>query len=263
MRSIRTWGCTAIAAFALGGLAAEGAAALPEVGRCVSRAGTGKYSDSNCHFKGLHGSYEWEHNPLLRHFTASGNEAVIEDASGLKIVCWSNSSSGEYLSTTTTREVKNVIMVLTRCTIPNVDIACNSAGAQEGEIVSNRLKGKLAYISGKGTNAPVVGQLLAPESKRAAFREWTCGGGLATGEEEQGSGGGHATVIATIAPLNTMSTVFEEEYKGANGVQQPQHVEGSTLIDNLEVSREEGPFELADQVFATTITNEEALEIKA
>jgi hypothetical protein len=154
-------------------------------------------------------------------------------------------------------------MTFTACTIPLIGGGCHSPGAEPGTLVSNKLKGKLAYISGKGTKAPVVGQLLAPEAAfKGVFRQWECFG-AAKVREAQGPGKGHATVIALVGTLNTMSTTLSETYTGAKGTQQPQHIEGSSLLYNLESSLNGGAFELSDQAFATTITNEEALEIKA
>jgi hypothetical protein len=267
MGVIRIGALCALAALALSGMGADAASALPELGRCVAKAGTGRYKDSNCRYRaGIHAAeklYEWQRNASPGHFSAEGGEAVIEEASGTKVVCMGSSSSGEYVPASAVGEVKNVVLALHNCLIPPVTVTCQSPGASEFEFVTSRLKGKLAYISGKGTKTPVVGQVLAPEAKGSAFREWECSGGALAVEEEQGPGLGHATVIAEIGPANTMSTAFSEEYKGASGVQEPQHTQGSTRIDNLEASVNEGAFELDDQVFAMTITNEEALEIKA
>ncbi|HXR28374.1 MAG TPA: hypothetical protein VN772_02265 [Solirubrobacteraceae bacterium] len=255
-----------MAAVAIGAISAQAAAALPEVGRCVAQAGTGKYKDAGCREKAgaltSEKAFEWKRNPLNGKFAAVGGKAVIETAEGVVLECGSESATGEYLTTTSTKAVKNVVMVLEDCQVPLLGGACHSPGAEAGRIVSNKLKGKLAYISGKGTKTPVVGQLLAPEGT-GVFREWECFGGATRIREAAGAGKGHATAIAEVATLNTMSATLSETYKGAKGVQESQHIEGSTALYNLEASLNGGTAQLADQAFATTITNEEALEIKA
>jgi len=78
---------------------------------------------------------------------------------------------------------------------------------------------------------------------------------------------GHETVIADFskASLNVMSTTSEEIYAGEKGIQNPNHKEGSAVIDNLEssLSGPKGTFEKSDQELTTQVTNEEALELKA
>jgi hypothetical protein len=262
---MRNW-VAALATVALvSALAATGASALPEIGRCVTQSG-GKYRDANCTVKATlkaPGSYEWNKNAVNAGFTAVGDELRIEDVAGAEVHCGESSERGEYLIALSTKEAHHVVIAGTHCELPLVSGSCQTKGAAAGEIVSRALKGKLAYISGKHTPSVVVGQLLKPEVKSAPFREWECPAVAVSVREANGPENGHATVIATISPLNTMSSTFTEVYRGSEGAQEPQHTEGSTVIDNLEQSLSEGPFERDDQTGELTITNEEPLEIKA
>ena len=254
-----------LGALALGALSATAAAALPEIGRCVSQAG-GKYRDSNCTAKASlksPGSFEWKKNPVNAGFTAAGGEFRIQTAGGVELHCETSAERGEYVIALNTKEVHHVVITGVRCEVPLLDADCQTKGASAFEIVSSALKGKLAYVSGRHTPAAVLGQLLAPEMKAGPFREWECPAVGASLREANGPEGGHATVIATIGPLNVMSLTFTERYRGSKGIQEPQHIEGSTVIDNLEQSINGGPFERADQTGELTITNEEPLEIKA
>jgi hypothetical protein len=67
------------------------------------------------------------------------------------------------------------------------------------------------------------------------------------------------------ASVDVMSTAADTIYTGTKGVQEPDHKEGSEVIDNLEfsVSGPKGTFEKGDWEIATGITNEEELEILA
>jgi hypothetical protein len=101
------------------------------------------------------------------------------------------------------------------------DADCHTKGASAGELISSRLKGHFAYVSGKGTTAPVVGELLSPEAG-GAFREWECPAIGVSVYEGQGPEKGHATLVGDVGPVNTMSTAFTARYAGSNGIQSPQ-----------------------------------------
>jgi hypothetical protein len=261
---MRNWVVVLATAALLSALVAASASALPEIGRCVSQAG-GKYRDANCTVHAsvkFPGPFEWKKNPVNAGFTAAGVFLHIETASE-EAHCQESEERGEYVVALSTKEMHHVVITGNKCELPLTSGPCQTHGAAPAEIVTRALKGKLAYISGKHTPSVVVGQLLAPEVKSGPFREWECPAVEVTVREANGPENGHATVIATIGPLNTMSSTFTEVYRGSKGVQEPQHIEGSTVIDNLEQSLSEGPFELDDQTGELTITNEEPLEIKA
>src|SRR4030081_3248272 len=97
MRRTRAMGLFLAAALLATAFAASSASALPEVGRCVAQAG-GKYSNSVCTKKVTSGgTFEFikgaNKKPGL---TATSGAAVLEGASGTKIVCKSSTATGKY-----------------------------------------------------------------------------------------------------------------------------------------------------------------------
>jgi hypothetical protein len=114
---------------------------------------------------------------------------------------------------------------------------------------------------------------LTPTKAKGLFAEFEClGGGIVVkvkGKEGAAEGGrtGGNCIIAPIEPANTMSLTAKQVYKGSGGKQEPQHFQdkGTTLSKfcNLESNTNGGAFEAATQALTTTVTDEEALEIKA
>jgi hypothetical protein len=221
------------------------------------------------------GQFEFARNALKEGFTASGGEAVWETVSGTKVRCKAVSESGEYLekgATPYTREMRHVVIVFRGCQVAAFEAACESGGAAEGEIITASLHGLLGYISGEKTTTPVVGLMLTPETPKGPTSEFDCANGATHSREKgvegmvEGRKGGNC-VIAPILPANMMSTTFSLAYGGNAGQQEPQHFEdkGTTLAKfcNLESNANGGAYERFTWTFGLTLTNEEALEIKA
>jgi hypothetical protein len=190
---------------------------------------------------------------------------VIETAAGSKFLCKAESDKGEYRETgsaPSTKEVQGVVITFTGCGLP-FSAQCKSKGAPVGDFITAKLSGRLGYVSGKGTKASVVGQELHPEGMRGLFLAMECQEGAIKFEIREGSGKGGDCIIAETAHVNEMRTFNEELFSGSGGVQSPQHLEGSSHLCNLESRVNGGVFERATLAFNTTITNEEALEIKA
>lgn len=269
MRRIRIMGLSLIAVFALGAVVAGNAFALPEVGRCVSKAG-GKYTEAACLTKASGTKpklYEWEKNAVKIGFTATGGEGVLETKAGTKVVCTAQSAKGDYLAkgaTPSTKEVNKVVATFTGCTLPVISASCNTKGDPSGTIITDALKGPMGYVSGEKTKTPVIGQELTPETKKGAFAEFECGAGAVKIVVKEGPGKGGNCVISPLSEVNVMSTTVGETYSGSAGVQNPQHFQKTpTKICNLESAANGGTPERATQGLETTITNEEALEVKA
>jgi hypothetical protein len=249
------------------------ASALPEVGRCVAQAGTGKYKDANCTLKAgkltSEKAFEFEKGAEKVNFTSAGGEGVLETVSGTKITCKTQSATGKFDNDSgVIKEVESVLAKFEGCAIPALETPCQS-GSEIGKISTFLLKGPLGYISGEKTKTPVVGQLLTPEKAKGFFAEFKClEGGITVkvkGKEGsvEGKTGGNC-IIAPVEPPNTMSTTAKQVYKGSGGKQEPQHFQLSTSkFCNLESNTNGGSFEAATQALTTTITSEEALEIKA
>jgi hypothetical protein len=264
---MRIVGLCLVAVFALTAFAASSASALPEIGRCVSQPGTGKYKDSNCTVKAgkltSEKSFEWKKAPVKTHFTSAGGAGVLETETGTRVECTAQSAAGEYkVVNGASKEVTNVVATFTGCSLPIIGAKCNTVGHGEGEIVTNPLKGPMGYISGKGTKTPVVGQELTPVTSKGAFATFECSSAAKIVVKEGAKKGGNC-IISTLAPANVMSTTASDTYAGAAGKQEPQHFEGSTKICNLESALNGGAAERSTQLLETTITNEEELEIKA
>lgn len=264
MKRMRIVGLCLVAAFALSAIVPGSASALPEIGKCVAKAG-GKYTNAGCTTKGK-GSFEWQKVITKKKFTSAGGEGVLEGASGTQISCKTQSAVGEYKGTTSFKEVTNVKATFNGCELPLFKAECKTKGAAAGEITTTGLTGKLAYTSGKGTGSPKVNQGLTPLVKKKGFALFEC---PAVGVEVyvgEGKEKGHETILAEITPVRTMALTSTEIYAGSKGVQSPQFVEGkATVIDNLEssLSGPKGTFERSDQALETVVTNEEELEILA
>jgi hypothetical protein len=268
MDRIRIVGLAMVAALALGAFAASSASALPELGRCVAKAG-GKYKDSNCTEKATGGSFEFVKNAIKKKFTSEGGEGVLETVSGNTVKCTKETAVGEYLekgTTPSTKEVHHVVATFTGCSAPALGLSCKTAGHAEGEIVTNELEGKMGYISGKGTKTPVVGQELKPGKTAPGklFAKFECGPGLAIIEVGKGTVAptGNDCIIAPIAPVNVMALTATETYSGSAGKQNPEKFSTSTKICNLESRTNGGAWERATQALTATVIAEEELEIK-
>jgi len=271
-------GLCLVAAFALTVIGAGTASALPEIGRCVAQAGTGKYKDANCTVKAgklvSEKAFEFKKGAKSEtegvHFTSKGGEGVLETVSGTKITCKTQSAVGKYdQDSGVIKEVESVVASFEGCGIPALETKCNSTGAEEGKISTFLLKGPLGYISGEKTKTPVVGQELTPEKAKGFFAEFKClGGGITVkvkGKEGavEGKTGGNC-IEAPVANANEMSTTATQTYSGSGGKQSPQHFQLSTSkYCNLESNTNGGAYEAATQALTTVVTNEEALEIKA
>ncbi|HWX97101.1 MAG TPA: hypothetical protein VNZ01_09645 [Solirubrobacteraceae bacterium] len=256
---------TCVISFALAGIAWG----VPEVGRCVAQPGTGKYKDDNCTQKaGSHASekaFEFKKGAPRKSFKASGGEVVLA-TSETKIVCRAESAIGEYRETLgAITGVQKLVMRFTGCSLPSF-VECETKGAEPEEFVTSSLKGSFGYISGEKTKTPVVGIKLQPEKAKGPFLEYECGRGavlVKLGVSAKTPNGNDCT-IGTLSPPNLMSTSFNEAFSQSKGVQSPQSFQSTpTKICNLEVSANGGAYERAGLGFESTITNEEALEIKA
>jgi hypothetical protein len=264
-------GSLAIAFLTTGALTTQSALALPEIGRCVAQPGTGRYKDANCTAKAgkltSEKAFEFKKGAIKKAFNAAGGETVIEGASGTKIICQAQSASGEYRETLgSIKGAQKVVIRFTGCSLPALGITCETKGTQAGEFVTNSLKGSLGYISGEKTKTPVVGLELQPEKAKGPFLEFECGGGAVfvkigvSGKTPNGND----CAIGTLTPPNLMSTTFNDAFSQSEGVQKPQSFQSTpTKVCNLEVSANGGAFERTAFGFESTITNEEALEIRA
>lgn len=233
-------GLTAIVIFAA---VSTASAKLPEWGECTASHG-GKYSDAGCIHRahGKTGEYEW--TPLEaerivngRPLTASGS-IVFETQHGKRIECAEMSEDEESFDPIERYKDRTPLWEMTGCQSEGQE--CKTPFAQAEEITNTFAWGEEAaeegqpapgwtvtpgFIEGKGSEAPVVGMAYAPKNDERMFLPIECAGEIGTvwiGGQKKG----HDTTIATISPVNTMSTEFTETFaQSAPGIQSPEALE--------------------------------------
>jgi hypothetical protein len=290
VRHIRTITLCLIAACAIGALAASSAsAALPEWGKCVKvpvevkgkLKTKGKYANANCteatggeyeFLKGTSGIADTEFTN-----TMTTPEALLETSGGVQVKCSAQTATG---SLSGAKEVSEVQVVFNGCYTPTIgNFTCenefeNNHTYVQGVIFTRRLKGKLGYVSGKGTNSPVVGLSLEPEQKNAPFAIFGCGEPgyppvifTQVGRKPRGANG-RDSIISPISPVNAMGTETVQEYTQESGVQAPASFENGKpdfLESQVFNGYGEGGWEQSGQqeTAVTKLNSGEELEIKA
>lgn len=215
----------------------------PEYGRCLKvTTGTGKYSSGDCATEEAGGSYEWTPGVGKAYFTLSGGAGTLETVGETRIVCKTESGTGEYSGT---KEIANEVLELAGCEYEGSK--CTTAGAATGEIVTSALRGELGW---KNKKTGAVALDLLPEEEEAPIAEAKCGSAPVV---VQGS---------VIVPLtkDTMQTADTLQYEEAKGKQQPERFEGEPK-DVLEASIAGEAFEQAGLTVTSTQTNEEEVEV--
>jgi hypothetical protein len=172
--------------------------------------------------------------------------ATLETTSGERVECSGISATGEY---TGAKTVGNVGVKFTGCEM-NEEVACASAAASAGEIVTNTLSGGLGIIKAEGLAVnDTVGISLAATSGEVVA-EFDCGtlSVVVTG-----------SVIHQVT-TNKMQLEEDEKYVQRKGEQKPEKFEGEPT-DVLE-STIDGIFhEQSGEELLTTLVNEEKVEV--
>jgi len=267
-----------LAAFALAAIGAGSAVAAvtPEVGRCVAKAG-GKYKDGACTEKAGKAASEKKFEFLKGAekvgWKSAGGESVLETEEKDQITCKSQSAVGKWdLDSGKITEVESAVSTFAGCEFGVLKVKCQNNGVEESGVIKvNAVKGPLGYISGEKTAKPVIGQSLTPETGKF-FAEFECGKGVllskvrGTESTVEGRKGGKC-LISQEEVANKMTETFTSHFKGAEG--KPGHQEqqffqpATSPYCNLESNANGGPYEKGTETLTTTLTNEEALEIKA
>ena len=234
MKTIRLVTMAVLAVVTTGAVGAASASAFepPELGRCVKvAAGTGNFTSATCVKKelaGKFGSYEWNPGAAKPKFTTTGGVGTLTALSGVTVVCKTEASGGEF---NTPQTVTGVTVRFTGC--ESAGFKCATAGAKEGEIVTNPLEGRLGIIN-KGKKQ--IGEGLFPTAADGGlYVTFNCGVAL------------HITVggsvINPITPIDKMIgpglTVTHEtlKYKATAGKQIPEKFEtGLTDILITEIN---------------------------
>jgi hypothetical protein len=229
----------------------------PEFGRCVKLAKgvKGQYSTAACTVAAtsLKFGFEWEAGPGPKaKFTTKIKEttlATFETVKKALVVCKGETSTGEY---TGLKTVGNVVFTFTGCEMGGAK--CASAGAAEGEVLTNALEGALG-IEKASTEGPVKNKIamdLFPVGGTGSLTEFSCG---ATPVAIRGS------VINPVL-ANKMNLTATVKYAAVSGKQKPEKFEGLPR-DVLETSFGEAAFEQSALKLVTVQTNEEKIEINS
>lgn len=220
-------------------------ASAPEFGRCVAVAkGTGRYSGAACTGEEAGGSYEWTPGVAKTHFTLSSGGATFLAGSEAKVACKAESGVGEYSGP---KETVNTVLDFTGCEYGGA--RCTTAGAAEGEVVTNSLEGELGW---KNVAAAEVGLDLAPTEEGGLFAKFICG---TTPVTVQGS-------VIGVVEADKMLTSMTIQYSSDKGTQKPERLEGDPK-DVLEFSFAGGKFAKVGLKDVPTQTSEEAVEVNA
>jgi hypothetical protein len=230
--------------------------AAAEFGRCVrfasgSALSTGSYSKAGCSTLGGKHEYEWFAGPLSARFAVAAEPGAglsLETVRGIKLTCASLAGGGEY-SGNGLSSVGGVALALKGCALRGA--SCSSAGAADGEVLSDTLEGALGITKLGGSSANnKVGLSLLPAAGGGLIAQFSCG---ASTVSIRGS------VIAPI-PAGAMLSAYGLRYKAKKGRQEPERfVGGAPSV--LEVSLDGGAFEQAGLTLQATLRPEEPLEV--
>ncbi len=246
------------AAFLLTGVVgvASASAAAPEIGRCLKVAAkTGKFANSGCTKEKVNGSYEWLPYGVKVKFKTQGGVGALETANGTAVGCNTEESGGEFNSPKT---VTGIVVRFTGC--HSVGLVCSTAGAKEGEIVTNPLEGRLGII--KSEEVPKknkIGLDLFPTVEDGGLYDtFNCGVSL------------HLTVggsvLVPITQTNKMIgpgfaiKALTLKYAATKGKQKPENFEGEPHDVLLTEINGKTP-EQSGITVTVTQTGEEAAEL--
>ena len=278
MRHLRTLGLCLIAVLAVSAVAtASASAGLPEFGGCERvLPGHGKYSDGACTVKvtsvnkKTEGNYEWytgkdfgwiaalEHTPwhaprgLTEEVKLSSRlgATTFEASGGKKMECTGGEAEDLNLEDAHTSQFHGGLIALTGCESegqPCYSLPYETVNNLDEQYYEGGFEGKLGYISGKGTEHPVVGlSLTTPKNEEGKYVPLfvaNCAGKVGTiaigGKQKKNEGN---TVIAVITPVDEMVGVGKAvsgltlTYSESHGLQEPpKFATGHNLLLQGEV----------------------------
>jgi hypothetical protein len=205
-----------------------------EWGRCEeteSQTG-GKYANAGCTETAAHkqGAYEWEPRERvhLESMTAVG-AVSFETAAGKKVECAAIGPESDALGLGP-RGAGTPLWEFEGCTSEGEP--CTATDAYPGEIndlyswYGELWKGKLGYISGRGTADPTVGLSYEVPNHERLFEPVHCNGRIGT-IWIGGAPKGRDAFLSTIGPVNEMTETFTQVYsESAPGVPSPTKFAG-------------------------------------
>jgi hypothetical protein len=208
---------------------AGASAALPELGRCVKAVpgATGAYIGKGCvKTSPSHtGSYEFEPGPGEKPgFEAIGiSEVLLETVGGVSVKCAVSEIVGKW----TGAKTASVNLAFHGCA-DQKKRACTTpeVGSQkETEIKTEpALEGEIGYISGKGTEKPVVGMDLKSSNNALPMLTFTCTKLPAEPDPEPTTWNIEGSLIAQLK-MSSMKTTGKAVVRATKGKQIPEKLE--------------------------------------
>jgi len=227
------------------------AAALPELGRCVTLTkATGRYKTSACTTLASPentGKYEWQPWPEAKEgFTGTIGAVTLETAKKTTVLkCAGGSLAGEY----TGYQSAAMTIKFTGCEATKTVLgSCVSEGASAGEIRLSALQAHLGII--KTLTSSTAGWAVKPTTG-STLASMTCGGTPLTLTGSQ---------IGQIIAVNKTSTTFAIKFKASAGKPTPEKFE--TGIKEVMSLERPSATEAAGLTFEAKTTGEEPIEVK-
>jgi hypothetical protein len=174
-------------------------------------------------------------------FTSTTGKTTLETVGKEKIVCLSSIDKGELTGPT------SLVLAVAFKGCEHSATKCTSAGAAEGEIVTNAFEGKLGNLKSEST----PGVALFQEKTKPADAEFTCG----TTKIKLFGG-----VVGPITPAGTAVTKLKLSYKETAGIQLFENIFGGPL-DNLSASFGEGKAERMGLTGTDTLTLSKPIQV--
>jgi hypothetical protein len=182
--------------------------------------------------------------------------AELETKSGSAVTCSGVTSEGEYTGPKTVGDLKTSF---TGCTTESFRgaLKCESEGAEEGEIVTSTLDGRLGIVSSEEGKIVKVGLGLYPAEGEVVAR-FSCP--YAIGEFK-----GAVSVVVTGSVIhdvktNTMVSTETETFSQSKGKQKPEAFEGESA-DVLESAIGSAAPEQSGMALRGLLTNDEEIEV--
>jgi hypothetical protein len=250
--------------------------ALPELGRCVpAPLHLGRYKLANCVSVSPRrtGAYEFLPGAAEHHdFTAAIAEATLQAPAGAGMACGGGEATGEWRGDEVGfgfTEGPVTLRVMLRGCRDEAGAACESSPAVPGVVTSSALEGTQGFIKDLEQPPPLEGGIdLTPEEPSRTVMSFTCGAPDEPGGAQVWTVEG--SVIAKVAPLDVMTSVFRLTVRARGASQIPEALRGeapntlmATRIGEAGMSTEAAGLTLRGEHRPVYAVGEERLEFKA
>jgi hypothetical protein len=174
-------------------------------------------------------------------FTSTTRKTTLETVEKEKITCLSSTDKGELTGPT------SLVLSVKFAGCEHLTTKCTSAGAAEGEIVTNLFEGKLGNLKSEAT----PGIALFQEKAKANDAEFTCG----TIKVKIFGG-----VVGPITPIGSAVTKLTLKFQQTSGIQLFENIFGGPL-DNLSTSFAEGKAERSGLAASDILTLSKPIQV--